>query len=132
MNWKATRNEMHKGVKQCKIDCSNNEWICTIMMKVDAKIETLKSRPKKPVKEVLKQESIIEELNRLQDKYVFVPTDKASNNISIVCKECYIKTMLKKLKVFDSETNSNTNENITLTPEKIVEEHRTKMQRVEN
>ena len=40
-----------------------DEWICTIMMKVDAKIETLKSRPKKPVKEVLKQESIIEELN---------------------------------------------------------------------
>ena len=101
MNWKAT---IHKGLKQCKIDWLNkehvdqlllDEWICTIMMKVDAKIETLKSRPKKPVKEVLKQESIIEELNRLQDEYVFVPTDKASNNISIVCKEFYIKTMLK-------------------------------------
>ena len=93
------------------------------MMKVDAKIETLKYRPKKHVKEVLKQESIIEELNRLQDEYVFVPTDKASNNISIVCKEFYIKTMLKELKVFDCETDSNTYENITLAPDKTVEEH---------
>ena len=57
---------------------------------------------------------------------MFVPTDKASNNISIVCKEFYIKTMLKELKVFDSEIDSNTYENITLTPDKIVEEHREK------
>ena len=34
--------------------------------------------------------------------------------------------MLKELKVFDSETDSNTYENITLTPDKIVEEHRNK------
>jgi len=59
------------------------------MMKVDAKIETLKSRPTRHVKEILKQTSIIEELDRLQEKYVFVPTDKASNNISVVCKEFY-------------------------------------------
>ena len=57
---------------------------------------------------------------------MLVPTDKASNNISIVCKEFYIKTMLKELKVFDSEIDSNTYENITLAPDKIVEEHRGK------
>ena len=34
--------------------------------------------------------------------------------------------MLKELKVFDCETDSNTYENITLTPDKIVEEHRKK------
>ena len=34
--------------------------------------------------------------------------------------------MLKELKVFDSEADSNTYENITLTPDKIVEEHRNK------
>ena len=50
---------------------------------------------------------------------MFVPTEKASNDILIVCKEFYITTIMKELKVFDSETDSN-----TLSPDKIVEEHR--------
>ena len=29
------------------------------------------------------------ELKRLQEKYVFVPTDKAKNNVSLVCKKFY-------------------------------------------
>ena len=48
-------------------------------------------------------------MNRLQEKFVFVPTDKASNNISVVCKQFYIKTMLNELKVFDDDDNMNTN-----------------------
>ena len=51
---------------------------------------------------------------------------QTSNSISIVCKQFYIKQLLRELKVFDSETDSNTYENITLTPDKIVEEHRKK------
>ena len=48
-------------------------------------------------------------MKRLQEKCVFVPTDKASNNISVVCKQFYIKTMLNELKVFDDDHNMNTN-----------------------
>ena len=52
-------------------------------------------------KGVLKQQSVIDELNQLQEKYVFVPRDKAANNISVICKQFYIKTMLNELKVYD-------------------------------
>ena len=48
------------------------------------------------------------ELAELQKKYVFVPTDKAANNIAIVCKRFYIEKTMKELSIFsDDQKNQN-------------------------
>ena len=66
-----------------------DEWLNTVMKKVDDRIAFLKDDPKnkhkRASKEVLETQSVIDELNQLQEKYVFVPTDKADNNISVIC-----------------------------------------------
>ena len=36
-------------------------------------------------------------LSDLHNKYVFVPADKAPNNIIIICKRYYIETLIKEL-----------------------------------
>ena len=36
-------------------------------------------------------------LSDLHNKYVFVPADKASNNIIIICKRYYIEILVKEL-----------------------------------
>ena len=36
-------------------------------------------------------------LSDLHNKYVFVPADKAPNNIIIICKMYYIETLIKEL-----------------------------------
>ena len=121
IDWEAIRTEIKTGLTQCKRDWAKLEnanpvlldvWIGTVMTKVDAEITSLTTRPTKHVKKILKQKQTINELNQLQDKYVFVPTDKASNNISVVCKQFYIQTMMDELKVFDDDTTSNTYEKV--------------------
>ena len=110
-------------------------------MKVMTRIQELKLKPTKHVKKILKQNAIKNELIRLQDKYVFTTTDKASDNISVICKEFDIQTLLNELKAFDEGTSSNTYERIThhsihvddeisyktqMTPQTIIEELRVK------
>ncbi len=65
------------------------------------------------MKKILKQKTIKDELTRLQDKYVFATTDKASNNISVICKEFYIQILLNEVKVSDEDASSNTYKRIT-------------------
>ena len=38
-----------------------------------------------------------ERMKELKEKYVFVPTDKAANNIIVVCKHYYFKLSAKSL-----------------------------------
>ena len=58
------------------------------------KIKTLASRTyAKPIKH-LESTTVLEYLNAFKQKYVMVPADKASNNIIIVCKLYYIKTII--------------------------------------
>ena len=56
--------------------------------------------------------AVSEELSRLQEKFVFVPTDKASNTVSIVCKKIYVQ-------LHHDEINSNTYQPSTESPEEI-------------
>jgi hypothetical protein len=50
-------------------------------------------------------------LSSLHDKYVFVPADKASNNIVFVCKSHYYECLIKELGI-----NNNTSGNTTYKP----------------
>ncbi len=45
----------------------------------------------------LNRTEVKHELHELQERFVFVPTDKAGNNISIVCKKIYIDSLLKEV-----------------------------------
>ena len=57
---------------------------------------------------ILKSPKAMSELAELQKKYVFVPTDKAANNIAIVCKRFYIEKTMKELNIFsDDQKNQN-------------------------
>ena len=38
-------------------------------------------------------------LMKLDDDFVLVPTDKATNNMIDVCKKYYIETLIKKLSI---------------------------------
>ena len=42
---------------------------------------------------VLGKEEVKNELERLQEKYVFVPTDKAKNNVSLVYKKFHVQLL---------------------------------------
>ena len=66
-------------------------------------------------------------LSSLHDKYVFVPADKASNNIVFVCKSYYYECLIKELGI-----NNNTSGNTTYKPtsfdnDEILANHRSFM-----
>ena len=83
---------------------------------VDKKIEDIRRkirwRPRKPI---LKQEEVQKELKYLQDKFVLLPIDKASNNIGFVCKQYYYE-------IINKEVSSSTYEKQMLTSEEIIQQ----------
>ena len=60
----------------------------------------------KTTKPVLKNDSSLACLENLQEKFVLVPIDKASNNIAFVCKAFYIKRILDEVGVSDLPSNT--------------------------
>ena len=73
-------------------------WKNEILKKVDEKIRKLKIRIKpKKNNQVLKRPEVIEYLKKMHEKYVFVPIDKAGNNIAIICKRYYVEVILKEI-----------------------------------
>ena len=46
---------------------------------------------------VLNDEEVILALDQLHSEFVLVPTDKASNNVTIVCKKFYVSLIQKEL-----------------------------------
>ena len=45
--------------------------------------------------DIFQKQEVIEYLAYLQDRFVIVPVDKASNNFAIVCKTFYIHVLIK-------------------------------------
>ena len=95
-----------------------NEWKAKVLDKVKMKTEKLKDTrfyndhyPKR----TLSKKKPKDELARLQDLYVMVPVDKASNNVSFICKKFYIKKVLE-------EVDSSTYEKIDRNPNEILDE----------
>ena len=52
---------------------------------------------KKEVHQVLEDKAVLNYLKSLHDKFVFVPIDKASNNIAIICKRLYASVIYNEL-----------------------------------
>ena len=82
-----------------------------------------------PTGKVLQNADVKACLSDLHNKYVFVPADKAPNNIIIICKRYYIETLIEELGLDNSSTTTG---NSTYTPcqmssEDIVNTHDTFM-----
>ena len=71
------------------------EWKALILELVKRQLEICKPFP---YNTTLSDENVKHELDILHDKYVLVPTDKAANNVTIVCKKFYIFTFRRFMK----------------------------------
>src|ERR1044072_1456146 len=90
------------------------------------KIKRFRYFSKKPI---LNKPLVKSYLQELHDRYVFVPTDKASNNIAIICKDYYIKVLLKEIGLFDNKHQS-AYTSIENTSQSIVTQHMEHMKEV--
>jgi hypothetical protein len=64
-----------------------------------------------------------EELALLHENFVFVPTDKAQNNISIVCKKFFIESLLKEVGFDEKKQKSLTYQFAGNDAKEIVQNH---------
>ena len=64
---------------------------------IEERISKLKQNFKQPNGKVSQNADVKACLSDLHNKYVFVPTDKAPNNIIIICKRYHIETLIKEL-----------------------------------
>ena len=64
---------------------------------IEERISKLKLNFKQPIGKVLQNADVKACLSDLHSQYVFVPADKAPNNVIIICKRYYIETLIKEL-----------------------------------
>ena len=76
-----------------------SEWKAKVFNEAISKVETLKKSCSKRKSTTLSSKEVKSASEKLQTDFVFVPTDKASNNIATVCKKFYIEKSLKELVV---------------------------------
>ena len=86
---------------------------------IEERISKLKQNFKQPTGKVLQNADVKACLSDLYNKYVFVPADKAPNNIIIICKRYYIKTLIKELGL---DISSTTTGNSVCTPCRVSSE----------
>ena len=85
--------------------------------------QILKGHFKSPKCKVLDQPDNKDTLHKLHANYVFVPADKAANNVIIVCKKYYIDTLVKELGINNVNINNPTYIPIDHSFETIVKSH---------
>ena len=71
-----------------------SEWKTAILDRIKQKVKRIKTHG---FNNVLSKPHIQEHLEKLHGKFVFVPVDKASNNVSIICKKYYLQTLTNEV-----------------------------------
>ena len=102
-----------KSSKASKPEVMFQEWKNAIL---DEARQKLDSCPAYAYNAVLTKPQVKEELYRLKDQFVFVPIDKASNNVAVVCKKFYVE-------VLHGEINSHTYQQSSESVDDIIERH---------
>ena len=102
-----------------------SSWKEMVKGQIEERISKLKQNFKQPTCKVLQNADIKACLSYLQNKYVFVPADKAPNNIIIICKKYYIETLIKELGLDNCSTPSgnSTYTSCQMSSEDIVNTH---------
>ena len=97
-------------------------WKNKVLSIVDTDIAKLKQKVKQQkTNPVLKQPEVIDYLKLFQEKYVLAPIDKASNNVSVICKKYYVEVILKEIGIL--ENGSSTYEKTGRSKEEIIDEN---------
>ena len=102
------------------------DWKDKVLSEVDRRIDKIKVNfiPRE-VNTVLTDNQVLKNLNFLHDKFVFVPIDKATNNIAIICKRLYASVIHKELNFSSINSSSNnTYEQVDILPEDIINRHK--------
>ena len=96
---------------------------------IEEYISKLKQNFKQPTGKVLQNAEVKACLSDLPSKYVFVPADKAPNNVIIICKRYYIETLIKELGLDNcsTPTGNSTYTSCQMSFEDIVNTHDTFM-----
>ena len=74
-----------------------SSWQEMVKGQIEERISKLKLNFKQPTGKVLQNADVKACLSDLHSKYVFVPADKAPNNVIIIYKRYYIETLIKEL-----------------------------------
>ena len=125
--------EIMKGIEHCMESWSNKigltlevfkDWKDKINLKIDERITSLAVRTRKNFP-VLEDRNAKKCLSKLQEKYVIVPIDKASNNVAFICKRFYANILCDELGMTGSVSSTYTQVNQSL--EEIIKEHCSKL-----
>ena len=76
------------------------------MKKVKFEVNSLSSSQLKS-NDIFEQDNVKQYLKKLQDRFVIVPVDKASNNFAIICKKFYIEVLMKELGITSNKITGN-------------------------
>lgn len=141
VRWDNVLNSIQDGIEKCKITWASkervdvrvlNEWATLLINKVKGKIKRIQHKKRQRhfsdsiVKKVLNREDVKKELSTLHRDFVLLPTDKAQNNISIVCKKIFIDSLLKEVNFECKELKdqkSSTYESVKLDRKEILSNH---------
>ena len=106
-----------------------SSWKEMVKGQIEERISKLKQNFKQPTGKVLQNVDVKACLSDLRNKYVFVPADKAPNNIIIICKAYYIETLIKELGLDNcfTPTGNSTYTSCQMSSEDIVNTHDTFM-----
>ena len=104
-------------------------WKEMVKGQTEERISKLKQNFKQPTGKVLQNVDVKACLSDLHNKYVFIPADKAPNNIIIICKRYYIETLIKELELDNCSTPTGTQPtlHVQMSSEDIVNTHDTFM-----
>jgi len=139
INWLKFLKEVKKGLNDCtnkwaqseKVDATLlDEWKNKVFEDVKSKVQKLKRTKVKRARQnsILKSQPVKTYLEELHKHFVVVPTDKASKNISIVCKKFYIEQSLKELGIFhdniSNQRDGGTYMKVDKDPQSIINAHK--------
>ena len=104
-----------------------SSWKEMVKGQIEERIPKLKQNFQQPAGKVLQNTEVKTCLSDLHSKYVFAPADKAPNNIIIICKRYYIKTLIKELGLDNcsTQTGNSTFSSCQMSSEDIVNTHDT-------
>ena len=100
-NFKVTLQNWVSKINKDEIDLKFFEpYFNKVLKDIKTSIEKIKKRKRFYRRMRLSTPKIKDLLSKLHEKFVFIPTDKAGNNIAVVCKVFYITQSLKELGIF--------------------------------
>ena len=116
-NFSRVWKDLKKGIDECidrwalkENSCIESllEWKVKLLCRLKQNFDKLKRNPRKIKKEVLKNAKNNEDLLKLHSKFIVTFVDKASNNVVLVCKQFYFRTLIEELGLNQNQTSNET------------------------